>query len=234
MSECHIGMNYSIHHLAENRQTWPFSEMEHDARLCQTCSPTHYAHFVFKTATQQFCTGCGGADGFGNLDNWVSQELQHFGPFIGQRGENVHLLFGRVAFSVCSTPVIIRICSLCSQGRSKRRRGLPCWENVWRIHHSTQQVEAATVVVDTWYHHNIYTLYIIPCRFWEVRNTASAAPVRHLPIRQDQEEPENDRGLRFSPVVRFRFFYSLLKELARLKVELSATGGQAMQHRCEA
>ena len=91
MSECHIGMNYSIHHLAENRQTWPFSEMEHDARLCQTCSPTHYAHFVFKTATQQFCTGCGGADGFGNLDNWVSQELQHFGPFIGQRGENVHL-----------------------------------------------------------------------------------------------------------------------------------------------
>lgn len=28
---------------------------------------------------------------FGNLDNWVSQELQHFGPFIGQRGENVHL-----------------------------------------------------------------------------------------------------------------------------------------------
>lgn len=30
---------------------------------CQTCSPTHYAHFVFKTATQQFCTGYRGADG---------------------------------------------------------------------------------------------------------------------------------------------------------------------------
>ena len=125
MSECHIGMNYSIHHLAENRQTWQtFSEMEHDARharlLIMPTLSSKLPHSSFAQDIEEQME-------FGNLDNWVSQELQHFEPFIGQRGENVHLLFGRVAFSVCnSTPVIIRICSLCSQGRSKRRRGLPC------------------------------------------------------------------------------------------------------------
>ena len=177
---------------------------------------------------------------FGNLDNWVSQELQHFGPFIGQRGENVHLcpssFWSCGIFCMqytCNHPYMLFVFP--GQKQAKKRTTLlrECVKNSSLNTAGRSCNSCRRHMISSQYIY-IYTLYIIPCRFWEVRNTASAAPVRHLPIRQDQEEPENDRGLRFSPVVRFRFFYSLLKELARLKVELSATGGQAMQHRCEA
>lgn len=254
MSECHIGtnpcMNYSIHHLAENRQTWQtFSEMEHDARharlLIMPTLSSKLPHSNFAQDVEEQME-------FGNLDNWVSQELQHFGPFIGQRGENVHLcpssFWSCGIFCMqytCYHPYMLfvfpgqkqakkrtTLLRECVKNSSPNAAGRSC--NSCRRHMISSHyiyIYMCSLIL-LWNY--IYTLYIIPCMFWEVRNTASAAPVRHLPIRQDQEEPENDRGLRFSPVVRFRFFYSLLKELARLKVELSATGGQAMQHRCEA
>ena len=62
MSECHNDRNYCICHFNENKETW--QTVQWNGVWCQTCSPAHYAHFVFKTATrQQVCAGFGGADG---------------------------------------------------------------------------------------------------------------------------------------------------------------------------